>query len=198
MSQERCLAKSGRRNNISEYYVSIEVQNFTSDIPTRMQCPTVDCRLGAVMHGSTVLRWCRLNAARSCILILFFTILESVLQQQNHYCSSAVLRPVWMQHKNGPIEPVIYHTLTEYGREVAVFFIIFRLFLLAQRHLTSVPRPLKGSPCLTREPAPGNKSTLPYVERIYERSLADVDAVSAAAGCGRGTNPAQVLDKVYR
>ncbi|GBP32945.1 hypothetical protein EVAR_20125_1 [Eumeta japonica] len=37
-----------------------------------------------------------------------------------------------------------------------------------------------------------------YVERITEHSLADVDVVSAAAGCGRGTNPAQVLDEVYR
>ncbi|GBP49200.1 hypothetical protein EVAR_96507_1, partial [Eumeta japonica] len=54
--------------------VSIVVQSFTTEIPTRMLCIIVDCRLGAVVQGSAVLQWCRLNTACSCILILFLII----------------------------------------------------------------------------------------------------------------------------
>ncbi|GBP76231.1 40S ribosomal protein S3 [Eumeta japonica] len=35
------------------------------------------------------------------------------------YCGRAILWPTWLQHKNGPAQPLKYHILTEYGREVA-------------------------------------------------------------------------------
>ncbi|GBP34035.1 hypothetical protein EVAR_94047_1 [Eumeta japonica] len=49
IDEELRLANLGRRNNASEHQVSIEVQNFTSDMPTHMLCIIVDYRRGAVL-----------------------------------------------------------------------------------------------------------------------------------------------------
>ncbi|GBP71501.1 hypothetical protein EVAR_57066_1 [Eumeta japonica] len=45
MREKRRFVNLGRRNNTSEHKVSIEVQSFTSDMPTRMLCTIVNCRL---------------------------------------------------------------------------------------------------------------------------------------------------------